>query len=96
MRDDLSKSEQDIHAFRVKLFTLDHCWPEERAQEWADRLVGRDRSGDDRRICPECAHLLSQWRCAKRGHVIAEVPQRCPMFVWATIENREWQAWEAQ
>lgn len=32
-----------------------------------DKLVIRDRKGDDRRLCLECAHLhgAGRWRCGK-------------------------------
>lgn len=35
------------------------------AEPLADRLVIRDREGDDRRLCLECAHLqgYNRWRC---------------------------------
>lgn len=35
------------------------------AEQKADRLVIRDREGDDRRLCLECAHLhgAGRWRC---------------------------------
>lgn len=71
------------HQFRVRLFQQ-HGWPAERATQWADTLVGRDQSRDDRHLCVECKHLLSQWRCAQRGAVVADVLQRCPSFEWKT------------
>lgn len=77
----MTTKEMERWAFRVELFQR-HGWPEDRAESWADRLVQRDRERDDRRLCVECSHLLSQWRCRKRGPVIAEVPQRCEMFAW--------------
>ena len=35
------------------------------AERLADKLVIRDREGDDRRLCMECAHLhgAGRWRC---------------------------------
>lgn len=77
----MSHREIQRFVFRTKLFQQ-HGWPEERADGWADKLVDRDRDGDDRRLCVECKNLLSQWRCAKRGPVLAEVLQRCPTFEW--------------
>ena len=37
----------------------------EEAERLADKLVIRDREGDDRRLCLECAHLhgAGRWRC---------------------------------
>ena len=73
----------DRVAFRVALFQQ-HGWPQDRAEQWAARLTQRDADRDDRRICVECKNLLSQWRCAKRGAVLAETLQRCPTFQWQT------------
>ncbi len=80
----LAMSEREIKRFlfRVELFQQ-HGWPEERAEAWADKLVNRDRDGDDRRLCVECQNLLSDWRCADKGAVVADLLQRCPSFVWA-------------
>lgn len=61
------------------------------AETMADKLVFRDRDGDDRRVCLECAHLqgLARWRCgnAERAGVGVDLPrelavmlQRCPGF----------------
>ncbi len=33
------------------------------AESLADKLVIRDREGDDRRVCVECAHLRHGGRC---------------------------------
>ena len=76
-------SEREIRrfTFRVALFQK-HGWPEERAEEWADKLVERDRDGTDLRLCVECKFLLSQWRCAKKLPVLGEPPQRCHGFDW--------------
>ena len=79
----VSEREARRWLFRSRLFQQ-HGWPEERAEAWAEKLVGRDRDGDDRRLCVECKNLLSQWRCAERGPVLAEVLQRCPTFQWET------------
>lgn len=62
------------------------------AQWLADRLVIRDREGDDRRLCLECAHLQGavRWRCGnwKRADAapdglareLAVMLQRCGGF----------------
>lgn len=61
------------------------------AEAVADKLVFRDRDGDDRRVCLECSHLqgLARWRCgnAERAGVGRDLPrelvlmlQRCPGF----------------
>ena len=55
----------------------------------ADRLVIRDRDGDDRRLCLECDHLRPEGRCGVRtvadvpgGRLIDVLPilQRCNQF----------------
>jgi len=59
----------------------------------ADKLVIRDRDGDDRRLCLECVHLRPGGRCGVR--TVADVPggrsidalpflQRCNRFKEAT------------
>lgn len=80
-RETMNAREIARFQFRSELFQQ-HGWPVERADAWADTLVLRDRSGDERRLCVECKHLLSDWRCAKREAVFAEVLQRCPAFKW--------------
>ena len=68
-------------AFRIELFQQ-HGWGQERAERWAGRLVARDADKDDRRLCVECKNLLNNWRCAKRGAVVADQLQRCASFTW--------------
>jgi hypothetical protein len=46
----------------------------------AEMLLHRDRDGDDRRLCVECLHAGSGWRCARRGGFLLDQLQRCPMF----------------
>lgn len=53
-----------------------------RAAALVERLTFRDSDGDDRRVCPECAHLVGQWRCAKNESILLDVLQRCPAFKW--------------
>lgn len=79
----VTEKEATRHAFRVELFQA-HGWPEWRAQMWAWKLVERDQDKDGRRLCVECDHLLSNWRCRVNGPVLAEVLQRCPTFEWST------------
>lgn len=78
----LTEREKTRHAFRVELFQS-HGWPEWRSQMWAWRLVDRDQDRDDRHLCVECDHLLSNWRCRKNEAVLAETLQRCPTFEWS-------------
>lgn len=57
---------QEIETFKARLvrFTDKGLCPETAERE-ADRLVARDREGDDRRLCLECAQLqgTGRWRC---------------------------------
>jgi hypothetical protein len=46
----------------------------------AERLLRRDRSGDHRRLCPECNHARPGWRCAKGEAFLADQLQACPLF----------------
>jgi hypothetical protein len=68
-------------------------WAEPEAEALAERLVKRDRGGDERRMCIECRHLAGRaaagWRCgnARTAHVardlpavLVDLPQRCPGF----------------
>lgn len=66
------------------------------AEALADKLVIRDREGDDRRACLECAHLQGfTFRCANwqraevaRDRLAGELVlllQRCPGFKEATL-----------
>lgn len=59
------------------------------AEALADKLVVRDRDGDDRRLCLECAHLCGRrcaaWRVAAVGGPVLStalltLPQRCAAF----------------
>lgn len=73
---------------RVARFT-DRGLPLVEAEALADRLVIRDRDGDDRRLCLECVHLSSRrcaaWRLAAVGGpvlptALLALPQRCAAF----------------
>ena len=46
----------------------------------AERMLHRDREGDHRRLCVECAHAGPAWRCAKHEAFLLDQLQRCPMF----------------
>lgn len=75
---------------RVEWFTRRGVNPV-KAERLADVLVGRDRDGDDRRLCLECAGLDSRGRCtpARHGHIegvagllepVTHVLHRCEGF----------------
>jgi hypothetical protein len=90
-------STTEIEAFTARLarfadkgLTLDD------AEALADKLVTRDRDGDHRRPCMECAHLqgVGRWSCgnwkqaaigtrpadAGLARVLVVRPQHCPGF----------------
>ena len=70
----MNTGEIDIMVSRVELF-VGRGVPLIEATAIADSLVKRDREGDDRRVCLECAHLsgvgagrrCSAWRAAGIG-----------------------------
>ena len=45
----------------------------------ADKLVVRDREGDDRHLCAECAQCRFGMRCVKKL-VVLDILQRCDHF----------------
>lgn len=51
----------------------------------AERLLHRDREGDDRRLCVECLHAGPGYRCVKREAFLLDQLQRCPMFKEKTL-----------
>lgn len=62
-------------------------WAEPEAEKLAERLTLRDREGDDRRLCVECAHYrFGRCRQPERAGVapdlgvLATMLQRCPAF----------------
>ena len=46
----------------------------------AEMLVHRDRDGDERKLCIECAHAGPGRRCAKNAGFLLEQLQRCDQF----------------
>ena len=78
---------------RVALFRR-RGWPEVEAEQWAERLLQRDRDLDERRICQECSELQQDGVCfparqgwmrgvSKRLEPVRDVLQRCGWFRWA-------------
>ncbi len=53
---------------------------EPEAERAADRLVARDRDGDDRRLCVECRHCRPGPSCS-RGLEALPILQACDLFV---------------
>jgi hypothetical protein len=60
----MNTGEIDTFTARLARFT-DKGVSHDDAELLADKLVQRDREGDDRRLCLECAHLqgFGRWRC---------------------------------
>ena len=60
----MNTAEVDTFTARLARFT-DKGVSYDDAERLADGLVIRDREGDDRRLCLECAHLhgAGRWRC---------------------------------
>lgn len=87
----MTAREVDTFTARLARFT-DKGLTLEDGERLADRLVMRDREGDDRRLCLECAHLhgAGRWRCgnwrvadvAPQGLArdLALILQRCSGF----------------
>lgn len=94
----MNGAEIDTFTARLARFT-DKGLSLEDAERLADKLVIRDREGDDRRVCLECVHLRHGGRCGNwqaAGVAIrardAQVPgdftamlQRCDGFSGAAI-----------
>lgn len=88
----MNTAEIDTFTARVLLFTR-HGRDTTEAEKLADKLVARDRDGDDRRVCLECRNLRRSgglWRCGqphRAGWAGADLPgdlvnllQRCDGF----------------
>jgi hypothetical protein len=58
----MNGAEIDTFTARLARFT-DRGLSLEDAETLADKLVQRDRAGDERRVCLECAHLRHGGRC---------------------------------
>lgn len=65
-REAMDEGEIDVFTARLARFT-DKGIGLEVAEMLADKLVVRDRDGDDRRLCLECANLIGTggWRCGQ-------------------------------
>jgi hypothetical protein len=72
----MNTAEIDIFTARLIHFTSRSV---SSAEELADRLVQRDRGGDDRHLCVECRRCRPGPRCSK-GLAVLDVLQRCNHF----------------
>lgn len=87
----MNSGEIDLFLKRLERFT-DKGLIVPAAEALADKLVQRDREGDDRRLCLECAYLqgFNYWRCGNwqtaevvRAGLVPDLVmmlQRCPGF----------------
>ena len=93
----MNTGEIDTFTARLHQFTR-RGLAEPEAESLADKLVKRDREGDDRRLCLECLHLKSgggrwacnQWRQAGQGAPgvpadLVQQLQRCDLFMEVTL-----------
>lgn len=78
--------EQEIRRFQKRVITMTEAGIDEpTAEAAAQQLLYRDRpdSGDDRRVCFECANLRGL-RCARSGfEPVRTLLQRCDWFALA-------------
>lgn len=95
----MNTREIDLFMRRVDWFTRRGVNPV-KAERLGDKLVQRDRDGDDRRMCLECAGLDSKGRCtpAQRGRIegvhgllepVQHVLHRCEGFTSKLLESAE-------
>lgn len=87
----MNGQEVDIFAARTERF-INRGVSNDDAERLADKLVVRDREGDERRLCLECSHLqgTGRWRCGnwQAGDVASNrlacdlvlMLQRCPGY----------------
>ena len=87
----MNTREIDLFLHRQARFT-DRGLHLDDAERLADKLVQRDREGDDRRLCLECAYLQGwgRWKCGNwqraevaRSALVRDLVlmlQRCPGY----------------
>ncbi len=72
--------DAEIQSFTTRVLTfVRHGVAVAAADNLAERLTLRDREGDDRRTCAECAHGWSA-RCPDGAPLPTAVLHRCPRF----------------
>lgn len=74
----MTGAEIDTFTARLARFT-GNGFSLDDSEALADKLVIRDRDGDDRHLCAECAHCRYGMRCAKKLAVL-NILQRCDHF----------------
>ena len=78
----MNGAEIDTFTARLERF-IDKGFSLDDSEALVDRLVVRDRDGDDRHLCVECAHCRFGMRCDKKLAVL-DVLQRCDNFTSST------------
>ena len=78
----MNGAEIDTLTARLERF-IDKGFSLDDSEALVDRLVVRDRDGDDRHLCVECAHCRFGMRCDKKLAVL-DVLQRCDHFTSST------------
>lgn len=76
-------NDAEISAFARRQVRLEKmCLPLVEAEKLAQTLLYRDRpdSGDDRKLCLECAHFV-EGRCKKGRAALPFILQRCDKFL---------------
>lgn len=66
--------------------------PVDQAEKLADKLLIRDREGDDRHACLECGHLSGRWRCAAFRQRGATAPGLPADYVQMLTRCNAWRA----
>ena len=74
-------TDLEIATFLRRVAVLTKGIGEMEAERLAQRMLYRDRpeSGDDRRICLECAHF-AKGKCRRRIDAVRTLLQRCDSF----------------
>lgn len=74
-------TDLEISTFLRRVAVLTKGIGEMEAERLAQRMLYRDRpeSGDDRRICLECAHF-AKGKCRRRIDAVRTLLQRCDSF----------------
>ena len=83
-------TDEDIDRFNARRARLMRWgWPETDAEAMSERLVIRDRTGDDRVSCADCQHCRPRrcdnhrragLHCDELGRDLVAMLQRCPGF----------------
>lgn len=88
----VAMDDGEIEQFVARMrLMVNRGFSEAEAERLAEKLLARDRDGDDRRLCIECSYLGPSGRClaaalgrlpgvSARSTPVVTVLQRCPAF----------------